>query len=136
MKFDYICMCFIKEKPEYCCIDPENRYTLGCSAGNAQSHGLSVCQVGWALSKTADAAAWEVPPPNEDLGLASLEKVVDANTRFEKLADGLIPPLVAPQIVLLGATHTTVFLRQVKGGVASLHQEIADRSGRLSQDRL
>ena len=102
-----------REKPEFCVIDPDNRFTLGCSGHNAEQHGEACCDVGWSVEKTLEAVGWDAPPPTVDIGSCSYPEIVKANERFQACSGGLIPPPLGYFIVMLGSTHTVVWLRQV-----------------------
>ena len=95
-------------------IDPDNRFTLGCSGHNAQLHGEKCTAVGWSTEKTREACGWDAPPPEQEMlpGI-DYESIVAANDTFEKLSVGLIPAPLGYYIVMLGSTHTVVYLRQV-----------------------
>ena len=73
-----------KEKPEYCVIDPDNRFTLGCSGHNSQVHGEKCTGVGWSTEKTREACGWDAPPPEQEMlpGI-DYESIVAANDTFE-----------------------------------------------------
>jgi len=117
--------------PEHCAIDDENRNKFGASGGSAQIHGAKIIRQGFSLLKAGDACSIQAPEDNTE--------IVAANRRMESLSQGLIPALIDALVVVLGANHTTLFLRQVKSGVrciGSVAKELGDETGHLNRSRL
>jgi len=114
--------------PEYVANDPKNRGSAGATGASSQIHGKKITRMGFSMQKCADAVAISAPHDTTDL--------MAANRLMEELSQGLIPPLADALIVVLGSTHTTVFLRQVKGQVRCIVPEMADETGCFSRARL
>ena len=98
-----------KVPPEFCAIDPDNRNTTGATGGNAQAHGKKIQRVGFSLEKCSDATSISAP---EDTTV-----LMAKNRKMETLSNGLIPPLKDAHVIVLGANHTTLWIRQVKAEV-------------------
>jgi len=117
-----------KVPPEYVAQDPSNRNKMGATGGSSQRHGSKIQRIGFSLEKCLDATAIDAPGDTTVL--------MEHNRRQEQLSQGLVPPLVDAHIIVLGSTHTTIWLRQVKAEVRAVVAALADSEGKLNRANL
>ena len=114
-------------------VHPENRSSASVGGSEAQVHGSHLLsKAGFSLKKASDAIAFQSPPAHTE----HFREAKAFNDKQCSLSDGLVPPLSKLILLSVGATHTNTFCRQVKGGVKSIVNELADESGHLNEEIL
>ena len=119
---------YTRVRPERAAISRRNRFGLGVTGPDAQSHGEEILKIGF--HEVDDACAFEGDSDDEEQ--KTFEQSLVARS------DGLIPPLEMTSVVVVGGNHTTVFLRQCNAGVEIKNDYLKTicPSGKLDKDTI